>query len=135
MSQTLDYATCPTAPFSRRLAVLANVTLVYPLLLIALLYGEWLLGWLMLGHPPQPSINDPSDTLGSQWLHPVSGVALMGFFPAAAAALPLNALHVIHHQIRGRRLAVRLAMLPFTWVGAIAVIRWDPLSVAAWWMD
>src|SRR4051812_3648070 len=31
----------------------------YPLLLVAGFYGTWVIAWLVLGHPPRPSLDDP----------------------------------------------------------------------------
>jgi hypothetical protein len=53
--ETLDYSRPLPPTRSRFLACLANVSLVWPLVYLGLLYGEWYLAWLALGHAPAPS--------------------------------------------------------------------------------
>src|SRR5690349_552376 len=135
MSEPLDYARPTPRQSSRVLAAFADLTLVYPLILVGSLYGEWFLAWYMLGHEPQPSLDDPKDISGSSWMHPIAGIVIMGFMPAACGALVLNTLYVIDRRLRGRRLAIRIACLSALWLGMIALIRFDPHPVLKWWFD
>ena len=135
MTQALDYARPTPRRPSRVLAVFAHLTLAYPLFLIGSLYGEWFMAWYMLGHEPQPSVDDPKYISGSSWMHPITGIAIMGFMPAACAALVLNTLYVIDRRLRGRRLAIRVACLLALWLGMIALIRFDPHPILEWWLD
>src|SRR5215218_1910999 len=108
MTQPLEYAPPPPPPpRSRVLAFFANVTLAYPLLLISALYGEWLLAWHALGHVPRASLDDPKDVEGSSWMHLPAGLLLMGFVPAAVAAMFCNAFYLARHRHTLRRSVAR----------------------------
>jgi hypothetical protein len=135
MSRTLHYAPPAHRPPSWTLALFANLTVAYPLLLAALLYGEWLLATYMLGHTPEPSVDDPKDIIGSSWMHLFTGLALLGLAPAGILALIMNALHVGYHRVYDLRLAARVAGLLVIWFGLFALLRYDPGSVVVWWFD
>jgi hypothetical protein len=79
MSQPLDYAAPPEYRPSRALARAANVTAALPLMILALLYGHWLLAWAMLGHRPQPSLNDPWRINGLGLLQLIVALLLLSF--------------------------------------------------------
>ena len=89
----------------------------------------------MLGHQPQPSLNDPKDIAGSSWLHPVVGLGIMGFLPAAFGAVIFNTFYVLERRLRGRRLTVRVFALLVIWLGTFALIRFDSQPVMEWWLD
>ena len=135
MTTPLDYAPPAPRPYSRPLAVAATATLAYPLLFAAAQYGEWLLAWAALGHPPVPSLNDPLDIAVSRWLYPVTLLAGIGLTPAACAALVLNVLHVIHHRPTVGRATARLLVGLALWIGLFALLWWDPYDVGVWWAD
>jgi hypothetical protein len=135
MSRPLEYALPAARPPSRPLALFADVSAAYPLLLIACLYGEWLLAWYMLGHAPEPWVDDPKDIVGSSWMNFLTGLAILGLGPAFILALVMNALHVGYHRLFGLRLAVRVAAIFLLWVGLYALLRGDPGSVVKWWFD
>jgi hypothetical protein len=135
MTQGLDYARPTERPTSRLLAVFAHLTLSYPLFLIGSLYGEWFLAWHMLGHEPQASLNDPKYINGSSWMHPITGIAIMGLLPAAAGAPILNTMYVFRQRLNGRRLVIRFAWLSVLWLGMLALLRFDPHGIMQWWFD
>ncbi len=120
---------------SRTLVVAANVTAAYPLLLLAAIYGQWLLSWLMLGHQPRPSIDDPKDIVGASWMSSVTGLALVNFVPASCAAAVLNTMHFCSHENPGLRSSLRIVAILGLWVGAFLLLRADPGSVWSWWID
>jgi hypothetical protein len=102
---------------------------------VAALYGEWLLAWLVLGHPPRPSLDDPKGVPGSSWMHVVTALALLGMVPAAAAALALNVAHLLTARPSAVRGVARLVALFGLWLAVFALLRWDPWRVVYWWMD
>lgn len=108
---------------------------VYPLLFLALLYGQWLLSWLVLGHPPRPSLDDPADIAGARWLYPITALVLTAFPVAAGAVLVLNALELRKGGFQWRRLLIRTALIACAWAGTVALLRWDPGLVMYWWLD
>lgn len=135
MMQALDYAPPVVRPPSRMLAICTYVSLAYPLFLVGSLYGEWFLAWHILGHEPRCSMDDPKFINGSSWMHPITGIAIMGLAPAAVGALVLNTLYVINRRPRGRQLLVHILCLSALWLGMIALLRFDPHPVLEWWFD
>jgi hypothetical protein len=119
----------------RLLNVAALVALAYPLVFVALLYGEWLLAWFVLGHPPHASLDDPGDIAMSADVHLATGLALLGIPWAACAALALNLTHVVFARPPVPRVRRRFALLAFLWVGLVVVLIWDPGDVLYWWFD
>jgi len=117
------------------LPILADLTLVCPLFLVVLLYGEWLLAWWILGHMPIPSLDDPKYIDGSSWMHPVVALALLVSVPAFFAALLLNALNSAINPTGWRRGVVRIAAFLLFWAGTPTLLRLDPGGVVYWWLD
>ncbi len=130
----LEYAQPDTQKQSRWMTVFANASLFFPLVVLGLLYGEWLLGWAMLGHPPQPSLDDPKSINGSSWLHGFAGIALMSALPASWMAAGFN-LYLIAGRPGLKRSVLRVAMLLILWLGMFALIHYDPWLVLDWWLD
>ena len=135
MTQALDYERPTHRPPSRVLGFFANVTAAYPVLLLGALYGQWLLSWWVLGHRPQPSLDDPKYIDGANWMHVVTYFALLGFVPAGCGALALNTLYLVGHRLRGHRLLMRIAVVGALWLGTFLLLRWDPGLVLYWWFD
>jgi hypothetical protein len=135
MTETLNYAPLRPRRYSKPLAFFAAATFLYPLLVISALYGEWLLAWFALGHPPQPSLNDPKSIDGSSWMHGITGFALLGIFPVALLALALNVAHIALNRPSAARGAARIVGLVVLWLAILGLLRWDPLQVIYWWLD
>ena len=135
MTRPIDYASPDARRPSRLLALFAHVTLIYPLLLLGCLYGQWLLSWLVLGHRPQPSLDDPKFIDGASWMHGITLFALMGFIPVGCVAAVFNVLYVVNRRLSLRRVFARIVALAMLWVGTIFLLRWDPGLVVYWWMD
>ncbi|MCU0865567.1 MAG: hypothetical protein MUC36_17415 [Planctomycetes bacterium] len=124
-------------PSLRLLTVLANATAAFPLLLIAALYGQWLLSWLLLGHRPVPSIDDPKYIGGASWMSFVTGIALVGFLPVGCLALLLNALHAVVQPQPWplQRQLMRVVATVTLWFATLVLLRSDPGRVVEWWFD
>jgi hypothetical protein len=135
MTQTVAPATTARQPPFRRLGLIANVSMAYPLLFLALLYAQWLSSWVILGHVPRPSIDDPKDVAGASWMHWVTAIALAGLLPMLFGALVLNAIHGAAASCRWLLRIGRLIAVLTVFVGVIAWIRWDPGRVVYWWLD
>lgn len=133
--RVLDYGRPALPPPSKRLAWCAHLTALYPLFFLALFYGEWLLAWWALGHPPRPMLDDPKDIAGLNWMNGIVGVALMAYFPASVAALVLNTLYAINARLRASHLVLRIIVLLCFWVGTVLLLRWDPGRIVYWWFD
>ena len=134
MTQTIDYALPRARRYSKALAWCASILVFYPLLPAALLYGEWLLAWFLLGHRPRHVVADEAGTIdGIRWLHTLASFALALSFPGAAAALLLNVLHAGLHRPKLVSVLARFAALLVLWLGLYALLRSDPGDVYTWW--
>jgi hypothetical protein len=125
MTQGLDYERPTHRPPSRVLGFVANAVAAYPLVLLGAVYGQWLVSWWVLGHRPQPALNE-AKYIFNQTLYVVTCSALLGFVPAGLAALALNTLYVVGHRLRGPRLLARVAVVAALWLGTYLLLRWDP---------
>lgn len=114
---------------------LAKVVFLYPLLALTVIYGEWLIAWMVLGHAPRPSLDDPKNVAVSGLLHLVSGVLIMGLVPGACAALLLMPLDIAVHRRRAVAAFQRTLVLFAPWVVVLTLLRWDPWKVMYWWLD
>lgn len=122
-------------PTGRLLTVFANATAAFPLFFIAALYSQWLLSWMLLGHRPVPSIDDPKYIEWASSMHSITAVALAGFVPIGCVALVLNALHAVWHEQPLRRQLMRVAVAVGLWFGTLLLLRTDPGRVLYWWFD
>jgi hypothetical protein len=135
MTDTLDYADPTTVRSDAKLPRFAVASLLWPVLVVTLLYGEWLLATWSLGHVPRPSIDDPMDIAGSRWMHIVTTLAVLGAVPAAFAALVLNTIAMELHRPTALRGILRLAAVMTSWAVLVAVVYWDPGKILFWWLD
>ena len=135
MTRMLQCSRRPERTSSRTLAVLANTTAAFPLFLVASLYGQWLLSWLVLGHQPRPSVDDPNYIAGASWMGFVTGLAFMGYVPVLVVAAALNTLHGLRHRNPGPQAALRISIVVALWLGTLALLRLDPGLVVSWWLD
>ena len=134
MSEALDYADPP--PASPRLSILlTDLVVVYPVVVVAAFYAEWLYAWLVLGHQPRPSIDDPKDVPSSGWLSVLVIILLLGLLPAAVTALWLIAIHAMDSDGQSRRLRAQMIGLVTLWPALVLWPRWDPCRVLEWWFD
>jgi hypothetical protein len=121
-------------PPSRLLEICANASLWLPLLSLVVVYGQWFLSWVLLGHAPRPSIDDPTSIEGASWMHPVTFVAILALLPNAATAIFLNAWYVAERRDPSRVLGRLLIVLGLA-LGPIALLAGDPGRVLYWWLD
>jgi hypothetical protein len=135
MGEKLDYARpAPREPY-RLLAAYAHITLAWPILGFGLLYCQWLLAWCMLGHIPQPSLDDPTSIVVANGLHPLTLIAWFGAIPAFFAGVALKMIHVALRQLGWGWGSLRLLAFAAIWIGAYELIQLDPGSVIYWWAD
>jgi hypothetical protein len=135
MPEPIDYASPDTRRRSPLLAHLATASLLFPLVIAATFYGEWLLAWQALGHKPRPSLDDPKLIGGSNWMHDLSALAISGAIPAALISFALNLVLVGAHRPATQRLKVRLAVLGLSWLTLLLLFSLDPGRVLYWWLD
>jgi len=99
----------------------------------ASIYFTWLVAWLTLGHPPRPSLDDPRQ---------ISPIVNIVYFIAVLflVSLPVSVITgpIVQLIDAGRSLPIRVTYATisfFVSVGAILLLRWDPLDVVYWYMD
>ena len=109
--------------------------MAYPLFVLFMLYGQWLLSSIILGHLPVPSLEDPKFISGAGWMHGFTGLALLGIFPAAGLAITLNPLYVINHRFSLGRAALRAMAVLAVWIASYLFLVIDPFGVLYWWFD
>src|SRR5438045_9525113 len=97
MTHELAYAPPDTSRRWRLLGLLGLAAILWPLVIAALLYGEWLLAWWFLGHRPVPSLDDPNQIAGTSWMH---GITASGFLSALLVAGVAAALNLAHASVR-----------------------------------
>lgn len=135
MTPSSDVPPRASARLSRWLVFSSNLSLVYPLLLLALLYGQWLLSWAVLGHLPQPSIDDPKFIDGASWMHNLTGLVFWGLVPMVCIGMGLNALYIVKGRLRILFALRRGLLFVVLWFGTFLLLRLDPGSIFYWWMD
>ena len=132
MNGTPEFSLNGEAP-SGLLRTLNAIALLYPALLVIAFYGTWCSAWLSLGHPPRASLDDPAETLGA--IYWVSGIVVLLMPMGAAMAVASMAGRFIFggfSKITGIVFAVFNVAL---WIGAIVLLRTDPIGVVNWWFD
>src|SRR5262245_4225884 len=104
-----------TQPY-RLLRLFANAAIVYPVVLIGLLYVEWLLAWHLIGHRPQWSVDDPKDIGGTVWLHLIIQFMLYAHVPAGILAVTLNVAYVVLGRPSAPQAGIRALTLTSLWL-------------------
>jgi hypothetical protein len=135
MSSPGDAAGTARQAYSWLLAILAWATLLYPLVFLAALYGEWLLAWYVLGRRPRPMLDDPQLIPGSGWLYGITFAGMLMILPMGCGAGLLNILHLAINRPRWLSASLQLILFLVVWVGGYGLLRWDPWSVMDWYLD
>jgi hypothetical protein len=120
---------------SKFLVCLANVTLVFPLMVVGSFYVEWLAACYFLGHVPRPTLDDPKDIAGLGVLDDVLGVVLLVMSVAALVGMPVTGIYAVKGQFRAPETIVRFVLFVTFWVGAFVMLVADPWGVMYWWFD
>ncbi len=127
----------PVKPYAEArsglLRTLNVIALLYPAMLVTAFYGTWCSAWLSLGHPPRASLDDPAEAVGAiYWISEI--VVLLMPMGAAVAVASMAGRFVFG----GCSLTTGIAFAVFNvalWVGAIVLLRSDPIGVVYWWCD
>jgi hypothetical protein len=120
------------APRGRRLEVAGWAASFQPFMVLVYLYATWITAWCVLGHRPRPSLDDPKS------ISPIVDVPRALFYCSLEFGAPISLVTglILAGACYARRSAVSpLLILPFAWLAAYAVLVWDPLRVAFWYMD
>ncbi len=119
----------------RWVAFFSNLTLAYPLLLLASLYSQWLLSWAVLGYPPQPSFDDPKSIVGVSWMHDFTGLIFLSCIPMLFGGLVFNTLYIFNRRLKGIRILRRILLFLMSWLVMFLLLQSDPGAILKWWLD
>ena len=132
MDSTPELSPYVEAP-SGLLRTLNAIALLSPALLVAAFYGTWCSAWLSLGHPPRASLDDPAETVGAIYF--VSGIVVLLMPVGAAVTVASMASRFV---LGGRSKITGIVFAVFNvalWIGALVLLRSDPIGVVNWWCD
>lgn len=127
----------------RKLVTAAWVASLYPMLLLGSLYATWFTAWMVLGHRPRFSLDDPKfiSPIVSV-LHDVTVILTMGLTFAFLSTLVLSAACIPPRSRLGgtlpRSIAAHVLVPLLSWLAFSAVVGWGLLgfrSIAVWFAD
>jgi hypothetical protein len=130
---TLDYQGQTHKSPSRIVPRLAHLTLLYPLLITGGFVVEWLVAWAVLGHKPQPMVDDPKGIAGAQIIHIAVLCLLLSSLPAFVTGAVVNVMYIIDRRPSGLVGWLRLAVFWIGWSGLLAVLQLRPFDILEWW--
>jgi hypothetical protein len=108
----------------------------FPALLVGSLYATWLLAGSVLGHRPRANLDDPTSISALVNLLYCQTCILVVLLPGAVlGGVAALFWEWLDRRVRPAGVAVRGVLLAATYAGAIALLRWDPLSVSKWFID
>lgn len=140
VSRVLPYARPDARALGRMPRVMLAIVWTYPLMPLVGLYVTWLVAWITLGHQPRASLDDPksiSPLVDVPYLVTALLIVTMplGLIGGISFGIFLTAWWV-HSRGGGRARSVLLiAALLALYVGAFALLHWDPVHVLYWYMD
>lgn len=108
----------------------------YPFVLVKALYATWLVAWVLLGHRPVPSLDDPKSiaaVVDAPYL--VTEVVFTGLPFALTAGLVATAWYSLRRSTSSSAAARAVGGFAASWALAAAFLIWDPLRVADWFLD
>jgi hypothetical protein len=120
------------APPGRRLEVASWASSLQPAVVLFYLYATWVTAWIVLGHCPRSSLDDP------KFISPVVDVPFAMFAFSMLFGFPICActgffLAAVCCARRSKPLP--LVALPFAWLAGYIALMLDPLRVLDWYMD
>ncbi len=118
-------------------ASFSRFLILFPIMVIAFLYGTWGAGRLALGYWPRPSLDDPKQIHGGlMWMYDVTAFLIYIGIPLFASAILMLAMVVLVTRPpdwRARFLELGLAIVTF--LGFMGFSYWDPQSVVMCFFD
>lgn len=119
------------APPRHRANVTCWVVALHPLMILVYLYATWFTAWVVLGHCPRSSLDDPKT---------ISPIVMLPYVMTILAFLawPFSvATGIVFACVSGIRRSSDYPtfVLPWVWMGTFFAIRWAPFHVLVWFMD
>jgi hypothetical protein len=134
--RTLNYERQTQGSSSRIVPRLAHLTLLYPFLIAGGIVVEWLVAWAVLGHRPEPMVNDPKGIAGVQSIHfVVQSLLILGALPAFVTGAVVNVMYVIDRRLTAVMGCLRLILFWIAWPALLAFFRLRPSEMLDWWFD
>jgi hypothetical protein len=120
--------------FAEIMRALRAYALAYPLALPLAFLCTWLAGRLALGHWPRPSLDDPK-SIGFLVDVPytITGALLMFGLPVFAVANLALIWRGSRDAAQRRSLSAVYGVSLIAMVAVVALIRWDPWGIIAWY--
>ena len=114
----------------------------HPVLMLASLYATWLAAWVVLGHRPRPSLDDPkSIALLVDGFYILTCLLLAGALPAAGSCLGFIFADGIRQALRSGPpprfgwLVALVVTAVALWFGGYVLLQADPAGVFYWFID
>ena len=110
----------------------------YPLFLVLGLYITWLTAWVLLGHVPRSSLDDPKDITYLEGPFLVTCLVWITSPFAFMIATVMTVLRVTHPSRASWHWWARsypLFLYPTICSVSYGLLRWDPWNVLEWFMD
>jgi hypothetical protein len=130
---TLNYSR--SADRHPRLRRAANLLLGTPLLAYVPLYSEWVSAWVVLGHRPRPTFDDPKyimhTWLTSLIIHGAGAITL----PAIIAAIVVTILHCRNNRVSVNEMITRAGIFSTPFFAYFGLFFFDPGRVFEWLLD
>jgi hypothetical protein len=138
--QVLSYE-CAGRPRGSRIAkTTLAAALIYPLLPLMALYVTWVIAWMVLGHRPRSSLDDPKFIGGPVDVAYVATALLLMSLPVGIpAGITVGTISAAWYVYLPGWNWLRYSMLILAilgaYVGSGIMLQWDPLRVLYWYMD
>lgn len=109
---------------------------IWPVLGFALVHFTWFAGWLGLGHPPRPSLDDPSSISFLVDALVLLSIVVIGLLPVGAMCGVVANLWLGRvYRVPGSRQVLLHAAFLLAWSAQIALLGIDPLQAGTWLFD
>jgi hypothetical protein len=120
------------APPGRRIEAASWASALQPAIMVLYLYATWATAWVVLGHCPRPSLDDP------KYISPIVEVPyvmfavslIVGWLICVCTGLVLASICCARRSTIGPLAAVICA-----WLAGYLALKWDPLGVLYWYLD
>lgn len=135
MGHPLDYAALPS-PHHRRLLTAVHVgAAAWPFLILAVIYGAWLVAWAILGHRPVYAPGGPDDPTRALGYAHHAALLLTISFPLGMLLGLVSVLIVgITRRAPGRAILWAVALVVL-WIAFFNLVWWDPHGAVEWLGD